>query len=258
MNREALADRLWDAFKNKEAIGALTEDIAEFSIEDAYRISEINLQRRTKEFNTRLVGRKIGLTSEAIQTWLNVDQPDFGFLTEDMAHETGATLAADDLMQPRIEAEIAFFLKEDLEGPGIDAAAVLAATECVAPALEIIDSRIKDWKIKIQDTVADNASSGAFVIGKERKNPKNLDLLLLGMKMSKNGKIVSTGAGAACLGDPAGAVAWLANTLKELGSALKAGEVVLSGALGPITPVEAGDEIVAEIRGLGTVSCKFK
>lgn len=252
-----LADRLWSAQWDKKSIAPLTAEFPQLTIEDAYRISETNLNRRIKEKGTTLAGKKIGLTSKAIQSWLKVDQPDFGHLTSDMDFSQSKHIPYAPFLQPRIEAEIAFFLKKDLEAPIDDIAHVLEATETVAPALEIIDSRIQDWKIQIQDTVADNASSGAYVIGDARVVPSKLDMPILGMKMAKNGKIVSTGAGAACLGHPATAVAWLANAMERFGVTLKAGEVILSGALGPATDVAPNDEIIAFINGLGKVSCRF-
>ena len=254
---EEVADRLWVSLTGGSPLSPITDEYPEMSIEDAYRISEINLNRRIEERGTKLSGKKIGLTSKAVQTWLNVDQPDFGYLTEDMAHENESGIDTGIFQQPRIEAEIAFLLKKDLTGPGVTKEKVLSATESVIPALEIIDSRVKDWKIKIQDTVADNASSGAYVIGEGMGNPLELDLTILGMRMFKNGKIVSTGAGAACLGHPAEAVAWLANALGAFGVSLHAGETILSGALGPVTDIQIGDRICAEINGLGRVACHF-
>ena len=161
------------------------------------------------------------------------------------------------LIQPKAEGEIAFILKRDLMGPGIGNADVLAATECVMPCFEIVDSRIRDWKIKIQDTVADNASCGVFVLGDRAVDPRRIDLSTCGMVLEKNGEIVATGAGAAALGAPANVVAWLANTLGRLGIPLKAGEVVLSGSLAIMVPVQAGDSLRVTIGGIGGCSVRF-
>jgi len=161
------------------------------------------------------------------------------------------------LIQPRAEGEIAFMLKRDLLGPGITNADVLAATECVMPCFEIVDSRIRDWKIRIQDTVADNASCGVFVLGDQAVDPRKIDLSLCGMVLEKNGEIIATGAGAAALGSPVNAVTWLANTMGALGIPLKAGEVILSGALAAMFPATAGDSFRVSIGGLGNCSVRF-
>ena len=170
----------------------------------------------------------------------------------------GETMDMDQLIAPRAEGEIAFVLKKDLMGPGVSTADVLAATEGVMACFEIVDSRIKDWKIKIQDTVADNASSCAFILGNRLVSPRELDLNLCGMVVEKNGQIVGTGAGAAALGSPVNAVAWLANTLGRFGIGLKAGEVILSGALSALVPVAAGDYMRVTIGGMGAASVRFR
>jgi 2-oxopent-4-enoate/cis-2-oxohex-4-enoate hydratase len=189
---------------------------------------------------------------------LDVHQPDFGWLTDRMRYQDGSELPIGrELIQPRAEGEIAFFLSRSLKGPGITPSEVLAATECVRPCFEIVDSRIDDWKIRIQDTVADNASSGMFVIGEGKADPRQIDLVTCGMVVWKNGEIVSTGAGAAALGSPLNAVAWLANTLGAYGIPLEAGEVVLSGSLVPLEPVRPGDEMRLVIGGMGTASVRF-
>jgi 2-oxopent-4-enoate/cis-2-oxohex-4-enoate hydratase len=186
-----------------------------------------------------------------------VKQPDFGMLLTDMIYNDGDVIPMSRLIQPRAEGEIAFLMKHDVTGPGVTMADVLAATEAVMPCFEIVDSRIQDWKIKIQDTVADNASSGVFVLGGAARDPRRLDLALCGMVLEKNGDVVATGAGAAALGHPANAVAWLANTLGELGISLKAGEIVLSGSLATLIPIAAGDHLSMTIGGLGSCSIRF-
>src|SRR6185369_13614112 len=205
-----------------------------------------------------VIGKKIGVTSKAVQRMLDVHQPDFGWLTDRMRYPNGGEMPIGSLLiQPRAEGEIAFLLKRDLVGPGVTVADVLAATECVMPCFEIVDSRVRDWKIRIQDTVADNASSGLFVIGREQVDPKKVDLVTCGMVVEKNGEIISTGAGAAALGSPAICVAWLANTLGGFGISLQAGEVILSGSLVPLEPVKPGDRMSLKIGGIGSASVVF-
>jgi 2-oxopent-4-enoate/cis-2-oxohex-4-enoate hydratase len=174
-----------------------------------------------------------------------------------MAFHNDAAIECRTLIAPKAEGEIAFVLKHDLMGPGITVADVLHATEYVTPCFEIVDSRIQDWKIRIQDTVADNASAGTFVLGSERVDPRVVDLACVGMTLEKNGEVVATGAGAAALGHPANAVAWLANTLGVLGIGLKSGEVILSGSLAAMVPVVAGDRLRIRLGGIGSASVRF-
>lgn len=254
------AERLALAQASRTPCAPLTSDIP-LTPQDAYAVQRRTIEARLDEglFGkpTRIVGRKVGLTSEAIQKWLNVDQPDFGTLLSDMWVPDGGVAPIDVLLQPRAEAEIAFVLKADLAGPGVLPVDVLRATDFLLPAIEIIDSRIADWKITFEDTVADNASSGLFVVGNTPVAPAAVDLRLCGMALRKNGRVESTGAGIACLGHPANAVAWLANALGAMGTSLRAGDIVLSGALGPVTPVVRGDHLVASIEGLGSCSVRF-
>ncbi|MFT4704557.1 MAG: 2-oxopent-4-enoate hydratase [Bradymonadia bacterium] len=258
---EKLAVRLRNAQATRTPCPPLIEDVPHLRLSEAYQIQRINVRAHmagsTHSEPRTLVGHKIGLTSEAVMKWLNVREPDFGCLTSDMVVPNGGLVTVSDLLQPRAEAEIAFVLARDLSGPGVTAADVIAATHYVLPAIEIVASRVADWKISIIDTVADNASAGMFVLGPEPQSLHGLDLALAGMKLSKNGRVVSTGAGAACMDHPVHAVAWLANTFGRLGTTLRAGEVILSGALGPVTPVVAGDFLDAEIAHLGRVSVRF-
>ncbi|MFI6179948.1 2-keto-4-pentenoate hydratase [Nonomuraea sp. NPDC051191] len=205
----------------------------------------------------RITGRKIGLTSEAVQRQLGVDQPDFGVLFEDMAYADGAVIPAGRVLQPRAEAEIAFVLGSDLADGPLDARQVRDAVEYGVAALEICGSRIAGWDISFGDTVADNASAGAYVLGTERRTLEEFEPVDVVMSMSIGGQEVSTGTGAACLGDPIEAVVWLARTARDLGEPLRAGQVVLSGALGPMRPVTAGDTVTATLSGLGTVTAGF-
>jgi len=253
----ALGDELYDALTHRRMVEPLTERESDISIEDAYHIS-LRMVNRRVEAGESIIGKKIGVTSKAVQTMLNVHQPDFGYLTDRMVYGNGDEMPVSErLIQPRAEGEIAFLLKRDLFGPGVSNADVLRATEAVIPCFEIVDSRIRDWKIKIQDTVADNASCGLFVLGDSAVDPRRVDLATAGMVVEKNGEIISTGAGAAALGSPVNCVAWLANTLGRFGIPLKAGEVILSGSLVPLEPIKAGDSMRVDIGGIGSASVRF-
>jgi len=251
------SESLFHALRSRTPIDPLTLSEPAMTIEDAYKVSLGLLDLRVSE-GEKVIGKKIGVTSKAVQNLLNVHQPDFGFLTDQMVYANGASIpASTQMIAPRAEGEIAFILKRDLAGPGVTNAAVLAATESIMPCFEIVDSRIRDWKIAIQDTVADNASCGFFVLGDKAISPRQLDLSTCGMVVEKNGQIISTGAGAAALGSPLSCVAWLANTLGRLGMSLKAGEVILSGSLVPLEPVAAGDYMRVDIGGIGSASVRF-
>ncbi len=250
-------DALYEAWKNAAAIGPLIAQDASLTITDAYRIQQRMIARRLEATGERIIGKKIGVTSQAVMQMLDVHQPDFGMLTSGMVYDHGAALDVRPLIAPKAEGEIAFILKRDLTGPGVTLADALAATELVVPCIEVVDSRIRDWKISIQDTVADNASSGLIVLGDNAVSPRGLDLALVGMTLEKNGEVVATGAGAAALGHPANAVAWLANTLGALEIPLKAGEVILSGSLAAMVPVGAGDCLSISLGGIGSVSARF-
>ncbi|SER22186.1 2-oxopent-4-enoate hydratase [Giesbergeria anulus] len=253
---EQLGDELFDALQGRKTLAPLTSRHPDITIADAYAVQQRMMARRLAA-GERVIGKKIGVTSKAVMNMLGVYQPDFGWLTDGMVYNEGEAIPADTLIQPKAEGEIAFMLKKTLKGPGITAADVLAATEGVMACFEIVDSRIQDWKIKIQDTVADNASCGVFVLGDRLVDPRDVDLATCGMVLEKNGEIVATGAGAAALGHPANAVAWLANTLGAHGIALEAGEVVLSGSLGIMVPVVAGDNLRVTIGGIGGCSVRF-
>lgn len=254
---QACGDELYQAMVDRKPVRPLTERFSDITIDDAYHISLRMLERRLAD-GASIIGKKIGVTSKAVQNMLNVHQPDFGYLTDDMVFNSGEVMPISDrLIAPRAEGEIAFILKKDLTGPGITNADVLAATECVMPCFEIVDSRIQDWKIAIQDTVADNASCGLFVLGDQAVSPRKVDLVTCGMVVEKNGSVLSAGAGAAALGSPVNCVTWLANTLGEFGITLKAGEVILSGSLVPLEPVKAGDYMRVDIGGIGSASVRF-
>lgn len=251
-----LGDELYTALTTGEVLAPLTERHPEITIEDAYHIQQRMLARRLDAGET-VIGKKIGVTSKAVMNMLGVHQPDFGWLTDGMVFNEGESIPMNTLIQPKAEGEIAFVLKHELQGPGVTAADVLRATEGVMACFEIVDSRIRDWKIKIQDTVADNASCGVFVLGDRMVDPREVDLATCGMVLEKNGEIVVTGAGAATLAHPVNAVVWLVNMLGTLGIGLKAGEVVLSGALGAMVPVSAGDNLRVSIGGIGGCSVRF-
>lgn len=250
------ARRLYRAELERRPIGPLTDSYPDLGLDEAYRI-QLALIELKKANGAKVIGKKAGLTSRPMQRMMGVGEPDFGHLLDTMVVADGGTIRRDELIQPRVEAEIAFVLKSDLSGPGITMYDVLAATSFVAPALEIIDSRIEDWRIKIADTVADNASSGRLVLGSQRLSPRDLDLRLVGMVLERNGEVAATGAGAAVLGHPAQAVAWLANKLAEFGFKLEAGELILPGALSAAMPVESGDMVTATFDRLGSVSVAF-
>jgi 2-oxopent-4-enoate/cis-2-oxohex-4-enoate hydratase len=253
---DQLGDELYTALTTRQVLEPLTNRHADITIEDAYHIQQRMLSRRLAA-GEKVVGKKIGVTSAAVMNLLGVRQPDFGYMLDGMIYNEGESIPMDTLIQPKAEGEIAFVMKHDLMGPGVTAADVLAATEGVMTCFEIVDSRIRDWKIKIQDTVSDNASCGVFVLGDRLVDPRAVDLATCGMVLEKNGEIACTGAGAATLGNPVNAMVWLTNTLGRLGIPLKAGEVVLSGSLGPMIPVKAGDNLRCTIGGIGGCSVRF-
>lgn len=254
--RSALAEALRTAERERRPIAPLTEDHPDLTVEDAYAIQTINID--AKLAGGRLVrGRKVGLTSAPMQQLLGVNEPDFGVLLDDMFVEDGDDVPVETLLQPRIEAEIAFIMGDDLDGPGVTTSNALAAIEGALPAMEIVDSRVADWKIKLADTIADNASSGRLVVGGKLTPVADLDLRLLGVAVFRNGRMVDTGAGAAALGNPARCVAWLANKLAAFGTGLRAGDVVLPGAVHKMIAVEPGDTFRAEFAHLGAVTVRF-
>jgi 2-oxopent-4-enoate/cis-2-oxohex-4-enoate hydratase len=249
-------DELYQALIDRRPVAPLTDREPGITLDDAYGIQLRMIQRRLDAGET-VVGKKIGVTSKVVMDMLKVDQPDFGQLLSGMVVQEGEAIRMDSMIAPKAEAEVAFVLKSDLQGPGVTAADVLRATAFVMPCFEIVDSRIKDWKIKIQDTVADNASCGVLVLGGTRRDPREVDLALAGMVLEKNGEIVSTSTGAAVQGSPVNAVAWLANTLGRLGLSLKAGEVILSGSQSPLVPVKSGDSLHCSVGGIGSASVRF-
>jgi 2-keto-4-pentenoate hydratase len=251
-----VADRLFHAAESGQAIAPVRDLLPEGDVAAAYRVQETNT-RRALAAGRRLVGRKIGLTAKVVQQQLGVDEPDFGMLFADMALADGEEVTKGRLIQPKVEAEVAFVLGRDLTTEQPTIADVIRAVEFCVPAIEIVDSRVADWKIKIVDTVADNASAGLFTLGCEPKPLRKLDLRHCGMVMESKGEPICVGAGAACMGNPLVAVLWLARTMARVGRPLKEGDVVMSGSLGPMTPVAWGDVVEARISGLGSVRAAF-
>jgi 2-keto-4-pentenoate hydratase len=249
----ALADRLEAAERHREPLEPFTVEHPGMTAADAYAVQVAVTARRLRR-GTRIVGYKLGLTSAAMQEQLGVDQPDYGPILADWVVTDGGTIHMEELIQPRIEAEIAFVLGSDLVGPGIDAEAVRAATATLVPALEVIDSRIRDWRIGLADTIADLASTARVILGatpipaREAGEPRALQVVL-----ERDGKPVAHGVGAAALGDPIEAVAWAANTLGALGVTLEAGHVIMTGALHASVPILAGETYRATVAGLGSV-----
>ncbi|HTX63575.1 MAG TPA: fumarylacetoacetate hydrolase family protein [Acidimicrobiales bacterium] len=252
---EEVADELLAAYVTKRPIEPLAERFPGLTVRDAYDVQQRQAKRRCDQGET-VVGRKIGLTSRPIRETFGVDVPDFGHLFDSMWCQTDDDIPVSRFIQPRVEPEVAFILERDLIGPGVTHVDAARAVAFCLPAIEIIDSRIADWKISICDTIADNGSSGAFVLGDSPKRINDVNLRLIGCVLTKNRKVVETGAGAAVLGSPLNALVWLANALGEE-AALTAGSIVMSGSITGALPVEVGDLFVTELDGLGRVSAYF-
>ncbi len=254
--RERLASRLADAYETREPIDPPSAT-ATLSVEDAYCVQALQIDRRIA-LGARVRGHKVGLTSLAMQQMLGVDQPDYGCLLDTMFVPPGTRVTASDFLQVRVEPEVAFVLGRDLRGPAVSIADAVQAVDFVVAALELIDSRIRDWQVTLVDTIADNASSGAVVLGSRPVPASQVDLRLIGCNFYRNGALAATGAGGAVLGSPITALAWLANTLGSLGVALEAGEVVLSGSCTKAVPARPGDTLFAHFAELGPVSVSFE
>lgn len=251
-----IAEKIHEAHRGGVAIPPVRERLPAGDLAAAYAVQERNT-KRWLDSGRHLVGRKIGLTSIAVQKQLGVDQPDYGMLYADMAVPDGWEIERKRLIQPKVEAEVAFVLGRDLDGEHLTLTDVVRAVDYAVAAIEVVDSRIAEWKIGILDTIADNASSGLYVLGNEPRPLRKLDLRLCGMVMESHGEPISTGAGAACLGNPLNAMWWLAVTMARVGRPLKAGDTVMSGALGPMVAVKWGDVVEARINGLGSVRAAF-
>lgn len=251
-----LADALWRAEVERCPIAPISGGRSDLTVQDAYAIQSHNIERRVTAGGV-VRGRKVGLTSRPMQQLLGVDEPDFGVLLADMFTEDGDEITLESMLQPRVEAEMAFVMARDLVGPGVTVADALTAVAWVLPAIEVVDSRIADWRITLVDTIADNASCGRLVLGGALTPVAGLDLRLMGMLLYRNGVPIDSGAGAAALGNPARCVAWLANKLGGLGSGLRRGDIVLPGALHRMTPARPGDVFRAEFARLGSVTVRF-
>jgi 2-keto-4-pentenoate hydratase len=248
------ADDLYDARKSGDTVGPLTVRFPEITIEDAYRIQMENVNRRLRE-GERIIGKKIGLTSFAMQKMLGVFEPDYGHIFESMLLSRNE-LDMGAVIQPKVEGELAFVMGKNLQGPGVTPFDILRAADYVVPAIEIIDSRVSDWKIKIQDTIADNASSAFIAVGTRALPIVDIDLYTTGMVLCKNGEVVATGAAAAVMGNPVNAVTWLINKLSEFGIKVKEGEIILSGSLTSAINIEERDVVEVVFDRLGSVMLK--
>ena len=253
---QALAAALILAAGARTPVEPFGAELADLGLDAAYDIQSL-VARSAVGRGRRVVGRKVGLTSLAVQRQLGVDQPDFGVLLDDMEFGDGAELPTARLIQPKVEAEVAFVLGHDLDNPAPSFGETMRAVAYAVPAIEVVDSRVRDWRIGLFDTVADNASAGLYVLGGTARKLDGLDLALCGMRLDVRGEPVATGCGAACLGHPLNALAWLARKMASVGEPLRAGQVVLSGALGPMVKVEPGEAYRAEINGLGSVTAAF-
>jgi 2-keto-4-pentenoate hydratase len=256
-SERSAADAIFAARSDLAAIAPIRET---FGIEDAssaYLIQETNT-RRWLAMQRPLVGRKIGLTSKAVQAQLGVDEPDYGMLWGDLAFQDGDHVPLGRFMQPKIEAEIAFVMNSGIDDPDASLTDLMRAIAYCLPALEIVDSAIEKWNIKLVDTIADNASGGAFALGTSPRSIQSADLRLCGMLMSRAGEVVSSGLGAACLGHPLKAALWLARKMAEVGRPLQSGDIVLSGALGPMVNVGSGDRVIVEIQGFDPFALGFE
>lgn len=252
----AAADALYGARAKRRSIQQVSKTFAISGLDMAYQVASKNTQRRLSK-GARSTGKKIGLTSRVVQEQLGVSQPDFGILFEDMEFLSGSEIPFDQLIQPKAEAEVALVLGSDLTVESPSYGEFLATVAYVLPALEIVDSAIENWEITLEDTVADNASCGFYVLGEQPASLVQHDLAMVSMQMSQNGEVVSTGKGSACMGHPLRAAYWLAKTMAAQGDVLRAGEVILTGALGPMVQVEKGDSLAMTVGALGSVHCDF-
>lgn len=256
MDIKKIADTLLEAEKNSRQIKPITSLHPSITIDESYKIQIINISKKIDN-GEKVIGMKIGLTSLGMQNLLGVNEPDYGHLTSSMILQEGEKVSMGKLCQPKVEGELAFCLDKPLKGPNLTIVDVYNATSWIAPAIEIVDSRIEDWNIKLQDTVADNGSSAKVVLGAKMKNISDIDMRLIGMILEKNGEFINSGTGAEVLGNPAASVAWLANKLSEFNIGLEAGHIVLSGAVTAAQEAKTGDSFSVSFQGLGSVGVKF-
>lgn len=255
-NHQEAADRLWQAWQTGRVVDPVRDCIGASDVDAAYQVQEINT-RRWQEQGRKISGRKIGLTAKTVQAQLGVDQPDYGILFADMEVQSGEEIAFGRVHQPKVEAEVAFVIAAPLTGPHLTMADLIPSIGFALPSIEVVGSRVRNWDIRIADTVADNASSGLYVLGQTPRQLSDFDPRLCGMVMLRNNEPVSVGAGAACLGSPLNATLWLARVMAKAGRPLGPGDVVLSGALGPMVLATPGDVFEARINRLGSVSVSF-
>jgi 2-keto-4-pentenoate hydratase len=255
--REWLAADLAQAERSRVSISPLTTREADIDVVDAYEIQLLNIRQRVAEGAT-VIGHKVGLSSEAMQKMMNVDEPDYGHLLDEMEVFEDVPVKAGRFLYPRVEVEVGFILADDLPGAGCTEDDVLAATAAFAPSIELIDTRITDWKIKLCDTIADNASSAGWVLGKGRVSPKDIDIRNIDAVLRRNGEVVAEGSSDAVLGNPVTAVAWLARKVDDFGVRLKAGDIVLPGSCTRAIDARPGDDFVADFEGLGSVHLSFE
>jgi 2-keto-4-pentenoate hydratase len=255
--RQELAAELADAERSKVPIKPLTDENTGIDVVDAYEIQLLNIRQRVAE-GARVIGHKVGLSSEAMQKMMNVDEPDYGHLLDEMEVFEDVPVKAGRFLYPRVEVEVGFILADDLPGAGCTEDDVLAATAAFAPSIELIDTRITDWKIKLCDTIADNASSAGWVLGKGRVSPKDIDIRNIDAVLRRNGEVVAEGRSDAVLGNPVTAVAWLARKVDDFGVRLKAGDIVLPGSCTRAIDARPGDDFVADFDGLGSVHLSFE
>ncbi|HKI39735.1 MAG TPA: 2-keto-4-pentenoate hydratase [Mycobacterium sp.] len=255
--RDELAADLAQAERSREPIAPLTAGYPDIDVVDAYQIQLINIRQRIAE-GARVVGHKVGLSSLAMQQMMGVDEPDYGHLLDEMQVFENTPVKASRFLYPRVEVEVGFILSEDLPGAGCTEDDVLAATEALVPSIELIDTRITDWKIALCDTIADNASSAGFVLGRSRVSPGDLDVKAIDAVLTRNGEVVAEGRSDAVLGNPATAVAWLARKVESFGVRLRKGDVVLPGSCTRAIDARAGDEFLVDFTGLGSVRLSFE
>jgi 2-keto-4-pentenoate hydratase len=255
--RDELAADLAQAERSREPIAPLTSAHPDIDVVDAYEIQLINIRQRIAE-GARILGHKVGLSSKAMQQMMGVDEPDYGHLLDEMQVFEDTPVQAGRYLYPRVEVEVGFILSADLPGAGCTEDDVLAATEALVPSIELIDTRITDWKIALCDTIADNASSAGFVLGKARVSPGDIDVKTIDAVLTRNGEVIAEGRSDAVLGNPVTAVAWLARKVESFGVRLRKGDVVLPGSCTRAIDARAGDEFVADFTGLGSVHLSFE
>jgi 2-keto-4-pentenoate hydratase len=255
--RDELAADLAQAERSRQPIAPLTSAQPEIDVVDAYEIQLINIRQRVAE-GARVLGHKVGLSSKAMQQMMGVDEPDYGHLLDEMQVFEDTPVQAGNYLYPRVEVEVGFILSADLPGAGCTEEDVLAATAALVPSIELIDTRITDWKIALCDTIADNASSAGFVLGKARVSPADIDVKTIDAVLTRNGEVIAEGRSDAVLGNPVTAVAWLARKVESFGVRLRKGDLVLPGSCTRAIDARAGDEFVADFAGLGSVHLSFE